>query len=220
VSLSLCVSSQRAVDTREGGANKLFALSPDSGNEVSRLNPDPEFVHNSRMLEEAYELAVDAHHGARRRSDTDVDHPVAVGMLLHERGFDDEVVAAALLHEVLEDTATEKSEITERFGPGVGELVGVMTEDASIELYEERKAEHRGRIARHSSDAAAIYAADKLASASAIRDHGGPVPERKLRHYRQTQIELSGAHPGLPFLAELEEGLRELEAEQDRVARR
>jgi (p)ppGpp synthase/HD superfamily hydrolase len=192
----------------------------DSGSEVSRVNADPEFVRGSLLLEEAYELAVDAHHGTRRRSDTDVDHPVAVGMLLHERGFDDEVVAAALLHELLEDTATEMAEIMERFGPGVGELVAVMTEDASIQSYEERKAEHRERVARHSPRAAAIYAADKLAKTSAIRHHGGPVSDPKLHHYRQTLIELRAAYPELPFLSELDEGLSELYAKRDRVGRR
>lgn len=184
------------------------------------MNADPEFVRGSRLLEEAYELAVDAHHGARRRNDTDVDHPVAVAMLLEERGFDDEVVAAALLHEVLEDTTTERSEITERFAPGVAELVRVMTEDPSIEPYEERKAEHRARVARHSSRAAAIYAADKLAKTSAIRDRGGPVSDHKLHHYRQTLVELRQAYPELPFLDELEEGLPELDAERDQVSRR
>ena len=191
-----------------------------SGSEVWRLNADPEFVRGSPLLEEAYELAVDAHHGARRRNDTDVDHPVAVAMLLEGRGFDEEVVAAALLHEVLEDTATERSEITERFGPGVADLVRVMTEDASIEPYEERKAEHRARVARHSSRAAAIYAADKLAKTSAIRHHGGPISDHKLHHYRQTLVELRRAYPELPFLNELDEGLRKLDAERDQLSRR
>ena len=184
------------------------------------LNADPEFVRGSRLLEEAYELAVDAHHGARRRNDTDVDHPVAVAMLLEERGFDDEVVAAALLHEVLEDTATERSEITDRFGPGVAELVRVMTEDASIEPYEERKAEHRARVADYSTRAAAIYAADKLAKTRALHhDEGGNLSEAKLDHYRRTLIELQEAHPELPFLEDLEEALQDLDADRQHAAR-
>jgi guanosine-3',5'-bis(diphosphate) 3'-pyrophosphohydrolase len=184
------------------------------------LNADPEFVRGSRLLEEAYQLAVDAHHGARRRNDTDVGHPVDVGLLLHERGFDDEVVAAALLHEVLEDTATESSEITDRFGPGVADLVGAMTEDASIEPYEKRKAEHRARVARHSRRSAAIYAADKLTKARSLRHHSGPLSEEKLHHYRRTLIELEQTYPDLPFLPELADAMQALDAERTHAGRR
>ena len=99
---------------------------------------------------------------ARRRNSTNIDHPAEVE-LLHDAGYDDEVVAAALLHDVIEDTDTDLTEVGDRFGPRVAELVCVMTEDASIEPYEERKAEHRARVSDHSARAAAIYAADKLA---------------------------------------------------------
>jgi (p)ppGpp synthase/HD superfamily hydrolase len=184
------------------------------------LTATSEFAQGSRLIAEAYEIAVDAHHGLRRRNDTNIDHPAAVARLLHHEGFDDEVVAAALLHDVVEDTDTEMEEIVERFGPGVGELVDVMTEDASIEPYEARKAEHRARVARHSYRAAAIYAADKLAKTRALRRDGGPVSDTRLRHYRQTLIELREADPELPFLVELEEGLRALDAERDHAGRR
>jgi (p)ppGpp synthase/HD superfamily hydrolase len=184
------------------------------------LTATPEFAQDSPLIAEAYEIAVDAHHGSRRRHDTNIDHPAAVGELLSREGFDDEVVAAALLHDVVEDTDTDMAEISQRFGPGVGELVEAMTEDASIEPYEARKAEHRARVARHSSRAAAIYAADKLAKTNALRRDGGPVSDQKLHHYRQTLIELSAAHPELPFLAELEEGLRALDAEREHAGRR
>jgi (p)ppGpp synthase/HD superfamily hydrolase len=180
----------------------------------------PEFIQGSRLREEAYELAVDAHHGARRRNDTDIDHPAAVGRLLDEQGFDDEVVAAALLHDVVEDTDTDLGEIGDRFGPGVLELVRVMTEDGSVESYEERKAEHRARVAGHSSRPAAIYAADKLAKTSALRHDGGPISDTKLHHYRRTLLELKEAYPELPFLDRLEEELRALDAEREHAGHR
>ena len=180
----------------------------------------PEFIRGSPLLEEAYELAVEAHHGARRRNDTNIDHPAAVGRLLQAEGFDDEVVAAALLHDVVEDTDTDLAEIAERFGPRVAELVCVMTEDASIEPYEERKGEHRARVAGHSSRAAAIYAADKLAKTQALQHDGGRISEAKLHHYRQTLIELREAYPELPFLAQLEEALRALDADREHAGHR
>jgi len=184
------------------------------------LTPTPEFAQDSRLLEEAYELAADAHHGTPRRKGTDIDHPAAVGRLLSEQGCGDEVVAAGLLHDVLEDTDTEVSEIVERFGSDVGDLVSVLTEDASIEPYEERKAEHRARVARGGPDAAAIYAADKLARVRALRDEGAAVPDAKLQHYRHSFEELRDAHPELPFLVQLGDELRALDVERERVGHR
>jgi (p)ppGpp synthase/HD superfamily hydrolase len=180
----------------------------------------PEFAHGSPLLEEAYELAVDAHTGPGRRKQTDPAHPIAVGVLLHEHGYDEEVVAAGLLHDVLEDTDTDVSEIADRFGPHVAALVIVLTEDAAIADYADRKAEHRARVAGDGETAAAIYAADKLAKARGIRDGGTDVSDEKLEHYRQTLVELRGAHPELPFLADLEGELRAVNGRRERVGRR
>ncbi|MGH2962811.1 MAG: HD domain-containing protein [Solirubrobacterales bacterium] len=180
----------------------------------------PAYVQGSPLIGEAYELAADAHSGPGRKKGTDLAHPIAVGMLLHERGYDDEVIAAGLLHDVLEDTDADVSEIAERFGPGVAALVTVLTEDASIPEYEDRKAEHRERVAGGGQLAAAIYAADKLAKMRGIREDGVDVPDEKLEHYRQTLVELRGAHPELPFLADLEGELRAADGRRERVGRR
>jgi len=180
----------------------------------------PGYIEDSPMLQEAYELAADSHREARRRRNADMRHPVAVGGLLHEHDYDHEVVAAGLMHELLEDTDTDLEEITARFAPDVGELVAAMTEDASIEPYEERKAEHRARVAAHSSSAAAIYAADKLAKVRQLDRDGGPIREPQLEHYRLTLDELRESHPELPFLGELEAALRALDAEREGAARR
>jgi (p)ppGpp synthase/HD superfamily hydrolase len=169
----------------------------------------PDFVTGSTLLEGAYESAVSAHHGPRSRGDTQIDHPVAVARLLHENAFPEVVVAAALLHDVIEDTDTELGEIETRFGPAVAELVGEMTEDETISSYRERKAEHRDRVAG-SGRAAAIYAADKLAKVRMLNERGEHPGGERLEHYRRTLIELRAADPSLPFLSELAEQLDRL----------
>jgi (p)ppGpp synthase/HD superfamily hydrolase len=184
------------------------------------LSTSPEYVQDSPLLQDAYELASEEHREARRRRNADMRHPVAVGTLLYENEYDDGVVAAGLMHELLEDTDLEAGEITARFGADVGDLVEAMTEDPSIEPYEDRKTEHRARVAAHSSDAAAIYAADKLAKVRQHDREGGPLAERQLEHYRRTLNELSESHPELPFLAELDARLRTLDAEREGAARR
>src|SRR5262245_53441843 len=142
----------------------------------------PEFTHGSPLLEGAYRMALGAHHGPRRRGDTNIDHPVAVARILRGAGFGDEVVAAGLLHHVVEDTATSTDEIAERYGPEVGRLVAEMTEDERIERYEDRKAEHRDRVARDRS-VAAIYAADKLATTRKYRAADQQPQPEQLAHY-------------------------------------
>lgn len=169
----------------------------------------PSFVTGSPLLEGAFAFATDAHHGPRRRGETDIGHPEAVARLLHEHGFDERVVAAALLHDVIEDTATELEEVEARFGAEVACLVGEMTEDSRIEPYASRKAEHRARIARDGR-AAAIYAADKIANIRSAKAGDEPLGTERLDHYVRTMEALQQAQPHLPFLADLRSELESL----------
>jgi GTP pyrophosphokinase len=168
----------------------------------------PDFVRGKPLLEGAYGLALAAHEGPRSQGDTSIGHPIAVAELLHEAGFGDDVVAAALLHDVIEDTSTNLAEVAERFGPEICALVREMTEDQGIGDYGLRKAEHRRRVARNGR-VSAIYAADKLANVRAIDDPEQESEER-LDHYRKTLETLSETHPGLPFLGDLREELYDL----------
>jgi (p)ppGpp synthase/HD superfamily hydrolase len=70
------------------------------------------------------------------------------------------VVAAALLHDVLEDTETSPDDLRRRFGAGVADLVGALTESSAIADYERRKAALRGQAVEAGTDAATIFAAD------------------------------------------------------------
>jgi guanosine-3',5'-bis(diphosphate) 3'-pyrophosphohydrolase len=168
----------------------------------------PDFVRGSPLLEGAFGLAFAAHQGPRSRGDTSIDHPVAVAELLHREGFGEEVVAAALLHDVIEDTSTDLGELAERFGPEVCGLVREMTEDQGIDDYPLRKAEHRLRVAR-SGRVSAIYAADKLASVREI-DDPQEVPRERLDHYQKSLETLSETYPDLPFLGDVREALEDL----------
>jgi GTP pyrophosphokinase len=168
----------------------------------------PDFIVESDLLRSAYELARSAHHGPAREGETEIEHPVAVAELLHDAGFDEHVVAAALLHDVVEDTSLDLDAIAERFGTDIARLVAEMTENPRIRPYEERKAEHRSRVSRDRR-AAAIYAADKLATTRGL-ESAHDVPPEKLQHYLQTLETLCEAHPDLPFLGELREELGSL----------
>jgi HD domain len=90
-------------------------------------------------------------------------HPIEVGRLLRGDGQPDHVVAAGLLHDVLEKTATPALELEREFGTRVAQLVAAVSDDPSIKVYEERKRELRDRVERSGSETLAVYAADKIA---------------------------------------------------------
>ncbi len=124
------------------------------------------------MVRGALEAASEAHAGQIRNGSGGrpyIEHPIAVAELLAEHGFPDEVLAAALLHDVVEESETEVDEIRARFGEPVGDLVEALTDAEEIQPYERRKDVHRARVEEAGPDALAIYAADKLANIRALR---------------------------------------------------
>jgi (p)ppGpp synthase/HD superfamily hydrolase len=137
--------------------------------------PSPEIeaaAAESELIRDALELAERAHAGQIRSGSGGmayIHHPVAVAELLAEHDYDEETVAAALLHDVVEDSETSVEELAARFGSRVAGLVEAMTDDASVEPYERRKDELRRRVAEAGGDAPAIYAADKLSNVRVLR---------------------------------------------------
>jgi (p)ppGpp synthase/HD superfamily hydrolase len=130
-------------------------------------------VGRSDLVKDALETARQAHAGQLRRGSDGhpfIDHPLAVAELLSKHRYGDEVLAAALLHDVVEKSEVEAGEVRQRFGDVVGDLVEAMTEDESIPSYEDRKEEHRRRVAASDSAALAIFAADKLTNVSMLRE--------------------------------------------------
>lgn len=127
----------------------------------------------SDLVGGALSVARGAHAGQIRDGRAEmpfIEHPLAVAERLSEQGSDDEVLAAALLHDVVEHTEVEPAEVRERFGGTVAELVDALTEDPALEPYEARKEEHRRRVAEAGPEALAIFAADRLANVEALRD--------------------------------------------------
>jgi guanosine-3',5'-bis(diphosphate) 3'-pyrophosphohydrolase len=130
-------------------------------------------AERSALVRGALSVAQRAHAGQFRQTGCDeipfVDHVIAVAELLAEQGYADEVIAAGLLHDVVEHAELEPDTLRGRFGEQVAGLVEAMTEDASIPDYEARKKEHRERISAAGEDAQAIFAADKIANVAVLR---------------------------------------------------
>src|SRR6185503_4736120 len=86
-------------------------------------------------IEQAYDVARAAHSGQYRQSgEPYITHPLAVAKILAEWHLDSQALMAALLHDVVEDTPTTKSEISKRFGKQVAELVDGVSKIERIEF--------------------------------------------------------------------------------------
>ena len=84
--------------------------------------------YDSEKINAALTLAVSAHKGQLRASGEEyVCHPLQVAIILVELGMDNESIEAALLHDVVEDTAIELAEIEKAFGKEVAALVDGVT---------------------------------------------------------------------------------------------
>lgn len=88
-----------------------------------------------KTVEVAYLLAKKAHEGQKRHTgDAYITHPIAVASILAQMRMDPPTIIAAILHDVIEDTYIEKSEIIDRFGKEVADLVDGVTKLTQIEF--------------------------------------------------------------------------------------
>lgn len=131
----------------------------------------PSFVADLPLTREALGFASTRHAGQRREADDApfILHPLEVAQLLRGRDYPDHVVAAGVLHDLVEDTDVTLDELERRFGPTVTRLVSAVTEPPGGGTYAERKARLRAAVAAANADAAAIFAADKVAKARELR---------------------------------------------------
>ena len=98
---------------------------------VRRYNPDT----NEALLNRAYVYAMKAHGEQRRASgDPYFSHPIEVAAILTDLKLDDATIAAALLHDTIEDTEATRAEIDSLFGHDIGRLVEGLTKLKKLDL--------------------------------------------------------------------------------------
>lgn len=145
-----------------------------------------------------------------------VSHPAGVALVLAGHGFDDEVVAAGALHDVMEDCHVTRETLASLFGERVAALVRATSEEDKSLPWEERKRLHLESLAKENWDAQAIAIADKIDNFASIRlcakDHGDPWPMFKRGRAAQlarfdTLAQMLAALPPHPLCDEYREGL-------------
>jgi guanosine-3',5'-bis(diphosphate) 3'-pyrophosphohydrolase len=93
-------------------------------------------------IQAAYEFGAEAHRGQKRLSgEPYISHPVAAANILGELHLDAETLIAAILHDVIEDTPTAKTEIANRFGSEVADLVDGVTKLDQIHFKSQKEAQ-------------------------------------------------------------------------------
>ena len=129
------------------------------------------FVADLPVSRRAAALAADVHAGQERQVDGApfVVHPFEVALLVHGAGYRDEVVAIALLHDVLEKGEVTPAGLRDAFGAQVAAGVAALSEDDEIAEYRARKAEMRDRAEAAADDIVAVFGADKVVKARELR---------------------------------------------------
>jgi (p)ppGpp synthase/HD superfamily hydrolase len=126
------------------------------------------------VIEKALQVASKAHENQYRKN-TDIPyiiHPVAVGMMLMKAGYDEDIIAAGILHDTVEDTSLTLGELESDFGAKIAGIVEGCSEPDKSLPWKDRK-EHTIEFLRSASEEVRVVAcADKLHNIrSIIKDY-------------------------------------------------
>lgn len=176
----------------------------------------------------AVEYAERMHAGQLRGDGTPyILHPLEVAFLLYYVNAPDHVIAAGVLHDLIEKAEVTAGELGDRFGPAITCLVLAVTDDEHIQGYATRKAALRRQVAAAGDEALAIFAADKLSKLRELRREATVDPElgensvgrkirtRRLKHYRRSLAMLEERLPESPLVRELAQELQALPHDGD-----
>src|SRR4051812_23490669 len=148
---------------------------------VRRYNPDT----NEALLNRAYVYAMKAHGEQTRASgDPYFSHPLEVAAIVTDLKLDDATIAAALLHDTIEDTETTRAEIDSLFGHDIGLLVDGLTKLKKLDLVtkEAKQAENLRKLLLAIADdvrVSLVKLADRLHNMRTL-EHMAPEARRRI----------------------------------------
>jgi (p)ppGpp synthase/HD superfamily hydrolase len=158
-----------------------------------------------RVLAEAFAFAKACHGDQLRPTGDPYERHLleAVEVLAEGAGvLDRDVLAAALLHDVVEDTACTLDQVRERFGPAVAELVDwvTKTDPPAGGDREAARLAYLRRLASAPPQAVLVKLADRLSNVQRLDRH--PRPEKRRAYYRETVDWILPLAAGVPFFSE------------------
>jgi RelA/SpoT family (p)ppGpp synthetase len=175
---------------------------------VRAYNPNT----NEALLNRAYVYAMKAHGDQRRASgDPYFSHPIEVAAILTDLKLDDATIAAALLHDTIEDTEATRAEIDHLFGPSIGRLVEGLTKLKKLDLVtkEAKQAENLRKLLLAIADdvrVLLIKLADRLHNMRTLHW----MPEASRRRVADETLEIYAPLAGRMGMHEMREELEDL----------
>ena len=129
------------------------------------------FVSAMPVSRRAAAWAAEVHRGQARDTDGGpfLIHPLEVALMLHCGGYRDEVVAVALLHDVVEKADVTVGAVRDGFGGEIAAMVDALSEDPGIADYDARKQALRDTAEEAGEEVLAVFAADKVVGARELR---------------------------------------------------
>ena len=123
------------------------------------------------IIDQAINFAAIAHKKQTRKSTNIpyITHPFAVGMLLQKAKCSEEVVAAGILHDVLEDTPITYEELSEQFGAKIANLVAAASEQDKNLPWETRKRHTIEQLKTATIEEIQVITGDKLHNIKSIQ---------------------------------------------------
>jgi RelA/SpoT family (p)ppGpp synthetase len=167
---------------------------------------------NEALLNRAYVYAMKAHGDQRRASgDPYFSHPIEVAAILTDLKLDDATIAAALLHDTIEDTEATRAEIDSLFGPEIGRLVEGLTKLKKLDLVtrEAKQAENLRKLLLAIADdvrVLLIKLADRLHNMRTLHY----MPEASRRRVAEETLEIYAPLAGRMGMHEMREELEDL----------
>src|SRR5581483_2468666 len=175
---------------------------------VKKYNP----ATNEKLLDRAYVYAMRAHGEQKRASgDPYISHPLEVAAILTELKLDDATIAAALLHDTIEDTDATRAEIDRLFGREIGYLVEGLTKLKRLELVsrEAKQAENLRKLLLAIADDVRVLLvklADRLHNMRTLEF----VPEASRRRIAEETLDIYAPLAGRMGMQEMREELEDI----------
>ena len=195
---------EKAAEVRRAPMKRLYDLVE----RVRAYNPN---THEA-LLNRAYVYAMKAHGDQRRASgDPYFSHPIEVAAILTDLKLDDATIAAALLHDTIEDTEATRAEIDQLFGPSIGRLVEGLTKLKKLDLVtkEAKQAENLRKLLLAIADdvrVLLIKLADRLHNMRTLHW----MPEASRRRVADETLEIYAPLAGRMGMHEMREELEDL----------
>lgn len=165
------------------------------------------------MLDLAIEVAAKAHSGQFRKGTTIpyISHPYAVGMMLARAGCAEEIIAAGILHDTVEDTNLTIRYIREMFGDRVATIVEGCSEPDRSASWEERKRHTLEYLQTAPWEVRVVACADKLHNLRTIAAEYENMGDAVWSRFKRGRIEQEWYYRGLvESLCDQSEGKEEI----------